>query len=476
MKGNRAIIVCLLLLLLTNSAWSRVFLRWTQPDVPPMTTLAVNGLAIPWGGRYAEVAKRARQLGYDVYLEVPLSNASAAAAAAQGLSGIMLDPGGATQAEAENAAAKLRQQTPGLTILVVDRGAKQPQMRGHSIVTRHGVLETSSRTEQPWLDCNLALVRYDRVIQPQQVPLYQFDWELDEPLQQQQGPTAAAYALAVAEAGAFHADVILSVRDQLQTRLADGDAVALSFWSRIKPFLRFAKSAPEELQPEGDVGVVPDTDYSWFEPANLLARHNIPFHVVLPEQLNSPLGGLKVLVVFATPAKDAATAIERFAADGGTAVLVGTTGAYPWHAVKPVQSSASLAIYAAGAGQIIELLKPVDDPDTFAADIRRLLEKHTPMISLWNALTTIAVPYENSKSGELAIDLVNYAQDPVPVQVRVQGAFDSIRYETPEDGCCSTLKGHLEAGFTEFIVPQLRTAGRIYLAGHNDAAAHGPRR
>ena len=470
MRGTRTIVVCLLLLLLTNPAWSRVFLRWTQPDVPPMATLAVNGLAIPWGGRYAEVVKRARQLGYNVYLEVPLSNASAAAAAAQGLSGIMLDPGGVTQAEAETAAAKLRQQTPGLTILVVDGGAKQPQMRGHSIVTRHGVLETSSRTEQPWLDCNLALVRYDRVIQTKQVPLYQFNWELDEPLQQQQGPSAAAYALAVAEAGAFHADVILSVRDQLQTRLARGDAAALSFWGRIKPYIEFAKSAPLELQPEAAVGVVPDTDYSWFEPANLLARHNIPFHVVLPEQLNSRLGGLKVLVVFATPVKNAATAIERFASAGGTAVLVGTTGAYPWHEMKPAQSSASLATYSAGKGQILELLQPVDDPDTFAADIRRLLEKHTPMISLWNALTTIAAPYRKLNSDELVIELVNYAQDPLPVQVQVKGTFFSIRYETPEKGCCRALKASVENGFTQFVVPQLRTAGRVYLSGQSQNA------
>ncbi|HEU5334638.1 MAG TPA: hypothetical protein VFU27_01680 [Terriglobales bacterium] len=474
MKGNHAIVVCLLLLLLTNAAWSRIFLRWTQPDVPPVATLAVNGLAIPWGSRYENAANRARQLGYDVYLEVPLSDAPAAAAA-PGTSGIMLDPGSATQAEAENLAARLRRQHPGLSVLVVDRGAKQPQMRGHSIITRNGVLETSSRTEQPWLDCNLALVRYDRVIQPQQVPLYQFDWELDEPLQQKEGPTAAAYTLAVAEAGAFHADVILSVPDDLQARLAQGEPAALSFWSRIQPYLGFAKSAPQGLQPEAEVGVVPDTDYTWFEPANLLARHNIPFHVVLPEQLNNALGGLKVLVIFATPTKGAAAEIQRFASNGGTAVLVGTGGAYPWHAMKAVESSASLATYSVGNGHIIELLKPVDDPDTFAADIRRLLENHTPTISLWNALTTIAVPYENSKSDELEIELVNYAQDPVPVQFRVKGAFGSIRYETPENGCCGTLKAESEAGFTQFVVPQLRTAGRIYLAGRKDAAASSPR-
>lgn len=467
MRRNGALIL-IVLLLLTTPAWSRVFLRWTQPEVP--AGLAVAGLAIPWGSRDENIAKRARQLGYAVYLEASLEQAPAAAAAAQGISGIMLDPGGATQARAEEVAAKLRQQHPRLSVLLVDRSAKEPQMRGHSIISHNGVLETSSPTEQPWLDCNLALVRYDRVIHPHQIPLYQFDWELEESLQKQEGPTAANYALAVAEAGAFHADVILSLPAALQTGLANGDAAALALWSRVKPYLQFAGSGPEGLQPAAAVALVPDADYNWFEPANLMARHNIPFRVLLPGEINRGLHGFAVLVVFAKIGYDAANEIQRFASNGGAAVLVGATGAYPWHAVKPVRSSARLATYALGKGQIIELLQPVDDPDTFAADIRRLLDKRAPMISLWNALTTIAVPYRKSNSNELQLELVNYANDPLPVQVRVKGTFSSVRYETPENGCCQPLKAHLENGFIQFVVPQLRTAGRIYFAGHGDAA------
>lgn len=475
MKSNRILTALLLPLLLATPAWSRVFLSWTQPDVPPVEILAVDGLAIPWGPHYEDIAKRARQLGYLVYLEASLEQAQAAAAAAQQPSALMLDPGSATQAEAEKVAATLRRQHPGLSVLLVDRGAKEPQMRGHSIVTRNGVLETSSPTEQPWLDCNLALVRYDRVIRPQQAPLYQFDWELDEPLRQQQGPTAADYVLAAAEAGAFHADVILSVRDDLQTRLAHGDAGALAFWNRIKPYLQFARRAPEASRPEADVGLVPDADYNWFEPANLMARHNIPFRVLPADQIGSSLHGLEVLVVFASPGKDAAAAIQRFASEGGAAVLAGITGAYPWHALKPAQTSSRLATYDVGQGQIIELLQPVDDPDTFAADIRRLLDQRSPMISLWNALTTIAVPYRTANPDELELELVNYSQDPLPVQVRVKGEFRSIRYETPENGCCRALKPHFESGSTQFVVPGLPTAGRIYLAAHSGAAAPASR-
>ena len=451
--------------LLASPVWADVFLLWTQPDVPTRENLGADGLVIPWGSAAAGVARSARRLGYRAYIEVGLQQAFAAAemASEQELTGIVLDPGGATQVEAEKAAAQLRLSHPKLAILVVDRSAKQPQMRGHSIVSRHGVLETSSPTEQPWLDCNLALVRYDRIIHPGQVPLYQFDWELPEPLQQKEGPSAADYSLAAAEAGAFHADVILSMRDDLQTGLAHHAPRALAFWSQVKPYLPFAGSAPGQLQAQADIAVVADNDFNWFEPANLMARHNIPFRILMPTQMSGALHDFNLLIIFAVPNKADIAAIVDFASHGGIVVLVDAKGAYPWHSAKPARTSDAMAAYTVGQGSIVELLKPVDDPDTFAGDIRRLLDKRAVLISLWNALTTIAVPYRKPDSEEMVIELVNYAQDPLPVQVQVKGVFHSARYETPGDGCCRDLKPVQENGFTQFVVPKLATAGRVYL-------------
>ena len=456
------IIVCGVMV---SPSWAGVFLLWTQPDVPTMETLGVDGLVIPWGSGAAEAAGKARQIGYRTYIEVGLQQASAAAemASQQGLAGIMLDPGGAGQVEAEKAAAKLRLNHPKLAILVVDRTAKQPQMRGNSIVSRHAVLETSSPTEQPWLDCNLALVRYDQTIHPEQLPLYQFDWELPEPLQQKEGPRAADYALAAAEAAAFHADVILSMRAGLQTGLAHRAPHALAFWNEVKPYLRFASSEREQSQAQADIAVVADSDYNWFEPANLMARHNIPFRILTPAQLTgAALHNFGLVVMFAVPDKPAVAVLQEFASHGGIVVLVDAKGAYPWHSAKPSRTSDTMADYTVGQGSIIELLKPVDDPDSFASDIRRLMDKRTPLISLWNALTIIAVPYRKP-AGEMVIELVNYAQDPLPVQVQVKGSFHSVRYETPGDGCCRDLKPVQEDGFTQFVVPKLATAGRVYL-------------
>lgn len=457
-------------------SWGRVLLRWTQPAVPAREVLGLDSLVIPGGPNEAVVAARARQLGYRVYLEVPLPRGSAISdtVAAQGVSGIILEPGEATQVQAEAAAAKMRLSHPGLLVLVVDRTAKEPQMRGHSIVSNDGVLEASSPTEQPWLDCNLALVRYDAILHPAQVPLYQFDWELPEPLQRREGPSAGAYALAAAEAGAFHADVILNVREDLQTRLAQGEAGALAFWARVRPYLQFAQSSPAKLQPQADIGVVADSGYDWFEPANLMARHNIPFRILTPAELSGgALHGLNLLVTFAAPDHDAVAAVAKFASRGGTAVLVNAKGMYPWHSARPIRSNEAVADYAVGKGKVIELLKAVDDPDTFASDIRRLMDKSVPLISLWNALTTIAVPYQKPSSADLVVELVNYAQDALPVQVRVKGTFSSIRYESPEDGCCRKLQARPEKGSTEFVVPRLATAGRVYLSAGPDEKHQG---
>jgi hypothetical protein len=471
-RTHSTIALVLAFVLFAAPSWGRVLLRWTQPAVPATDILAVNGLVIPWGPTAVAAAKRARGLGYDVYLEVDLQQASAAVSAAQGLSGIMLDPGGTTQLAAEQAAARLRLQHPGLPILVVDRGAKQPQMRGHSVITSHGVLETSSPTEQPWLDCNLALVRYDRALYSHQAPLYQFDWDLPEPLQQQQGATAADYILAAAEAAAFRADVILSLRDDVQARLAHGEAQALTFWKQVRPYLRFAQGGPAYPAAPAEVAVIPDNDYNWFEPANLMARHNIPFQIVNPARLTSrELHQFHVLVIFVVPNKDAANNILEFASRGGVAVLVDAKGAYPWHSEKATRENNATATYLLHKGRIMELLKPVDDPDTFASDIRRLLAKRMPSISLWNAWTTIAVPYRRPGSADMVVELVNYAQDPLSVQAQVKGRFGSIRYESPQDGCCRDLKAVQENGFTQFVVPNLATAGRVYLRASQQGEA-----
>ena len=195
-----------------------------------------------------------------------------------------------------------------------------------------------------------------------------------------------------------------------------------------------------------------------------MARHNIPFRILTSTQVSgAALYDFSLVIMFAVPNEPDMAAIVDFASHGGIVVLVDAKGAYPWHSAKPARTSDAMTAYTVGQGSIVELLKPVDDPDAFASDIRRLMDKRTLLISLWNALTTIAVSYRKPVSEEMVIELVNYAQDPLPVQVQVKGVFHSARYETPGDGCCRDLKPVQENGFTQFVVPKLATAGRVYL-------------
>ena len=113
---------------------------------------------------------------------------------------------------------------------------------------------------------------------------------------------------------------------------------------------------------------------------------------------------------------------------------------------------------------MIELSEPVSDPETFAQEVRGLIHNQKLPISLWNALTTVAVLYHSTRSGEKIIELLNYAEEPLRVQVRVKGSFSRIQYAAPEDTCCRSLSSTLHDGFTEFVVPALKVAGRVYLS------------
>ncbi|HEX3354046.1 MAG TPA: hypothetical protein VHS34_14605 [Terriglobales bacterium] len=468
------------LLLLATPGWTRVLLRWTQPAIPTAASLGVSDLVIPIDAE--ALIKSAHGQGYRVYAEVPIAKVSTRSSASptNDLAGIILDPGDGSPTRIDEALRALRSSYPGLPVAVLDARAKQPQMKGQLVIKRDGILQVTSPTAQPWIDSNLALVRLDQAFRPEQTPLYEFRWDLSDSLQQEQGPDAADYLLAVAEAAAFHSDLVLDLHPKLEAGMLQHDAAAWSVMNKIKPYLAFSSEAARDAhEPVANVGVITDSFRDSYEPVNLLARHNIPFLVLTTSDVKPhSLDGFDLLVIFTTADgrtnEQTITAITDFANRGGTAVLVGARGAYPWQSSPPTPSGQHAVSYISGKGRIIELAEPVTDPETFAQDIRRLLDKadnanapgqDAAPISLWNALTTVAVPYRVSAGGEEVIELVNYAQEALRVQVKVKGSFTSIRYETPEKGCCEPLTPVLREGFTEFVVPSLYIAGRVHLAG-----------
>jgi hypothetical protein len=456
--------------LVSTSAWSNVFVHWTSSALPPATELGINDLVLSWNDSVTPLSKAARRQGYRVYVEVSLDQAATVTAAgASGLAGIILTVHHSESAELEKSLPKLRSAHPKLRFLVLNPDGKQPEMRGSMVIKRGSVLEVSSPTAQPWIDTNLALVKIEQRSHQAQVPLYTFSWEgVSDSGQQPIELTAADYSLAVAEAGAFHANLILELEDRLQKGLSEHNPQARRLWDQVILYANFySHTGKQGMESAASVAVVVDDLDTTDETMNLLARHNIPFKVLRPADLRSEdLEGFDVVVVFAKPDSAACERLGNLATRGKSVVLVDAHGSYPWQNGHPVRLNEHAVSYAVGKGKVLELSEPVTDPETFSQDIRRLLGTQTALISLWNGLTTIAVPYSEHGGTVKVLEFINYAADPLRLQVQVKGTFASVRYETPEHQCCESLVAVKHDGFTEFLIPELRIAGRVHLEAH----------
>jgi len=85
-------------------------------------------------------------------------------------------------------------------------------------------------------------------------------------------------------------------------------------------------------------------------------------------------------------------------------------------------------------------------------------------LGLWNSLTSVAVADRQDSNDETIVNLVNYALEAEPVQVQVKGHFSSIRYESPDGGCCQDLTPVQRGAFTEFVIPALFIQGEVHLS------------
>ena len=455
------------LLLVSTSAWCNVYVHWTNFAVPPATELGVNDLVLSWSDGFSAEAKAAGKQGYRVYVEVPLDQAAAATESPIELAGVILNVRASESARLEMSLSKLRRAHPKLRFLVLNPDGKRPQMRGSLVIKRDSVLEVSSPTAQPWIDTNLALVKVEQRAYPEQAPLYTFSWRGDSG-QQQPLLTAEDYSLAVAEAGAFHSDLVLELNERLQEGLSERDPQAQALWRQVRLYADFYSPATERtIESVANVAVVVDDLDPSDETMNLLARHNIPFKVLRSADLRSAdLRGFDVVVVFAMRDKVARERIGELASQGKTVVLVDAHGSYEWQNDHPVRVNEQVVSYDVGRGKVLELSEPVTDPETFAQDVRRLLGTQNVFINLWNGLTTVAVPYGEHGGNVNVLEFVNYSADPLRLQVQVKGAYASVRYETPGHACCESLVPIKHNGFTEFVIPELRIAGRVHLEGH----------
>jgi hypothetical protein len=454
-----------LFLVLSQSAWASVFVVWGNSPVPAASSLGVSNLVFDWKSRpSASLLHQARQQGYRVYVEVALGQAGTAAEEGQRAewTGLILDiPESA--GTVTRSVSGLRSKYPKMQFLVLDLAGKQPQMRGSLVMMNDSVLEVSSPTMQPWIDTNLAPIKIEHRKRQSELPLYTFSWSNSD-RGQQAAVTASDYSLAVAEAGAFHAHLLLRLDERLQKSLSNKDDGAWALWSQVRSTAEFYSKRTEDSEAAANVAVVLDRLETGDEVLNLLARHNIPFQVFLPGDMTAArLNKFDVVIFFANPDKAAADQLSGFARRGKTVVLVNAQGSKPWHSLQSARVNEDTVLYLIGTGKVLELSGQVTDPEVFAQDIRRLLGKRDSLLTVWTGLTTIAVPYQRQSGRLTTIELVNYAGDPIRVQVQVKGAFRSIRYESPEHGCCESLAPVVHDSFTDFVIPELRIAGRVHL-------------
>jgi hypothetical protein len=467
----------LLAWLLATAAPARaeVLIRWDQDDVPSIASLGIPALVVPGANRAA--IRSAVAQGYRVYVEGTARALSALALPPSGFAGVIVR-GDASAAELALLRSRVGQR--GRVIILDERG-KWPLIRSNSVTRRQDVLQVSSRSAQPWIENNAALIRIVRTLSKvpaatanggDQAALFlTYRWPSDTQSEQDEGPDVENYLVAISEAGSFGGDLVLPLHPRFEKDLLLGLPQARAAWQRIRRYVDFYSwDLPGRYVPVANVGVVTGNPLAWFEVMNLLSRHNLPFRVIEPSRLADAARGLDALIVLDSPTPDQFKTLDTFARRGATIVL-DVTGAAgppaaslrPWSAVTPLLTTEDRVSYKVGEGRVVEVRKGIADPDKFALEIREVLGPARRPVDIWNGITVIAAPYTDPDGRSTLVSLLNYAHQPLPVQIRIQGTYSLVQYESPEDAPALLPYQHRD-GFTEVVVPALRSGGRIFLS------------
>ena len=449
-------------------AAGKVLLRIAAGPLPPAKAIGVSEVVLHWPVRDAASLAKLRALGFRVFLEAGSNDLAAAAIAAEraNLAGVIVDHTGSDAAANNETFRSTKAAHPKLLFRFLISGGKQPQMRGRLVVDRDGILQVSSPSSQPWLDTNLAVVRLAETFHPDEAPvLYDFHWDLSDAVHKEHGPSVDEYALAISEAEAIRADVIVDVPESLQKALVANQPAARTLWNQVKQYITFSSAAATDgMRPIANMGIITCDDQTNYEAVNLLARHNLTLETVRPQDLNAErLNRWNALVVFCASRNPEIGLFNDFAKRGGIVVLVNQRGDYLWHSNTPARQDEHSATFTVGSGEIVELGEPVTDPEVFARDLRRLIGAERSALSLWNSLTTLVTGYRQESTGETILNVINYADVPDNVQVQIKGRFASVQLESPEEGCCLPLRSFEHGGFTEFTIPRLVVAARVHL-------------
>jgi hypothetical protein len=442
---RRAFVAVLLFLGLSANVRAEVLIRWDRDQVPSATSLGISTLVVP--AAHSAAVHSALGQGYRVYLEVEGSTLVGFTPPA-GIAGVVVK-GTASEKLVLQLAARLKPR--GARVLTLEERGKWPHIRSNWVTRNNEVLQVSGRSAQPWIENNAALLRIARAARPGSTPLLTYSWEPTTLADGAEGPRLEDYLVAIAEAGSFGGDLLLPLHERFQTRLLMGHPQARSEWNDIRRYVEFYSwNLPARYQPIANIGVVTAEPMLWFEAMNLLARHNLPFQLVPPAELPvRDLAALKLLIVLDAPGPAELKTLTAFERSGGKIVIAGPSS-------KPEGGDSSFGSLKA------TVLKGISDPNTFALEMRQVLGREQRVIDIWNGITVLTAPYQEPNGSTVLVTALNYAHDPLPVQIRVAGTFSLVHYESPEDAP-ALLPYQQRDGYTEFVLPALRVGGRVFL-------------
>jgi hypothetical protein len=438
----RVFVSLLLLLCAATAARAEVLIRWDRNEVPAPESLGISTLVVP--GTNKAAVRSALAHGYRLFIEIDATTLTSGASdhgptrkdtdLPEGLAGVVVRG----QASASQL-LRLRQRlkSPRARVLTLDERGKWPHIRSNWVTKNKDVLQVSSRTAQPWIENNGALLRIASAAHPGTTPLLTYKWEPITLSEMDEGPALENYLVAIAEAGSFGGDLLLPLHERFQNSLLLGQPQARAGWNEIRRYMEFYSwGLATRYRPIANIGVVTAEPMRWFEAMNLLLRHNLPFEVIAPSKLAArDLTSLDLLIVL----------------DGKGGSPVGPVAEFAKKGDRVIEGEK-------------ESLKALSDPNGFAFDVRRALGREQRVIDIWNGITVLAAPFAEPGGDTVLLTVLNYAYQPLPVQLRVRGTFSQVHYESPEDAAALVPHEHRE-GYTELVLPALRIGGRVFLSG-----------
>jgi hypothetical protein len=440
------------------SSYADVMVRWDQDHIPSRDSLGLSAVLVP--ATNTAVIEHALAQGYSVYLELEAAGLAGFKPASDRLAGIVVK--GAASAS-DLSQLKQRLGSAGMRVLALEERGKWPHIRTNWVTKRNEVLQVSRSSSQPWIEQNAALVRITQAAKPGSTPLLTYPWKPITLSDVDEGPRLEDYLVAIADAGSFGADLVLPLHERFQKNLLLGKPQARQWWTEIRRYIEFYSwNLPNRYRPLANIGVVTTDPMASFEVMNLLARHNLPFEIVAPDRLAaSALAPFNVVIVLNQPQGPQLDIISEFAKKGGTVMFAGVKGTFPWQSGTPVEKTDDQASYTVGEGRVVERPNAAN-PDAFALEVRRMLGRERRVIDVWNGITVLAVPYQEPDGRSVLVTALNYAYQPLPVQMRVRGTFSVVQYESPEEGPVLLPYRH-NGGYTEFLLEALRIGGRVFL-------------